>query len=118
MDPQTCLQGLQRSELILRIKSPKPLTREKQEALTFSLERNQDCSMDSIRYQLCAVRKFRLFNVIDDYNREAISKAADFSLPTERVIRELKQMISWGGKPRNLSCDNGPQYVSASFRIG
>ena len=68
MDSQACLQGLQKSELILRIKSRKPLIREKQEALTLSLDRNQDCSMDSIRYQLYAVRKFRLFNVIDDYN--------------------------------------------------
>ena len=33
---------------------------------------------------------FRLFNVIDYYNREAIGMEADFSLPAERVIRELK----------------------------
>jgi len=33
--------------------------------------------------------------VIDEYNREAIGKEADFSLPAERLIRELKQMTSW-----------------------
>jgi hypothetical protein len=39
-------------------------------------------------------RTFRLLNVIDDYNREAIGMEADFSLPSERVIRELKQVIA------------------------
>jgi putative transposase len=32
-------------------------------------------------------RTFRLSNVIDDYNREAIGMEADFSLPAESVIR-------------------------------
>ena len=38
-------------------------------------------------------RTFRLFNVIDYFNREAIGMEVDFSLPSERVIRELKQII-------------------------
>jgi len=50
--------------------------------------------MDFMHDQLEDGRTFRLFNVIDDYNREAIGMEADFSLPAERVIRELKQMIS------------------------
>jgi len=33
-------------------------------------------------------RTFRLFNFIDDYNREATGiQEADFSLPAKRVIR-------------------------------
>ena len=35
-------------------------------------------------------RTFRTFNVIDDYNREALSIEVDFSLPAIRVIRSLK----------------------------
>jgi putative transposase len=31
----------------------------------------------------------------------------DFSLPSERVIQELKQIISWLGKPEVIRCDNG-----------
>jgi putative transposase len=42
------------------------------------------------------------------HNREAIGMEADFSLPTGRVIRELKQMISWREKPLVIRCDNGP----------
>lgn len=35
-----------------------------------------------------------MFNVIDDSNREALSIEVDFSLPSERVIWALKQIIS------------------------
>jgi len=35
-------------------------------------------------------RMFRLFNVIDDYNREVIGMEADFSLPAERVIQRAE----------------------------
>ena len=33
----------------------------------------------------------------------------DLSLPSGRVIRELKQIISWRGKPEVIRCDNGPE---------
>ena len=100
----------------MRIKPRKRLIREKPEALTVPLEINQVWSMDFMHDQLEDGRTFRLFNVIDDYNREAIGMEADFSLPAERVIRELKQMISWRGKPQVIRCDNGPEYISAAIQ--
>jgi putative transposase len=36
----------------------------------------------------------------------------DFSLPAERVRRALEQTIEWRGKPRQIRCDNGPEYIS------
>ena len=38
-------------------------------------------------------RAFRLFNVIDDFNLEGPGIEVDFSLPAERVIRSLEQII-------------------------
>ena len=99
-------------ELKLRIKLRKRLIREKPEVLTVALEINQVCSMDFMHDQLEDGRTFRLFNVIDDYNREAIGMEADFSLPAVRVIRELKPMISWRVKPQVIRCDNGPKCIS------
>lgn len=81
--------------LNLRIKPRKRLIREKSEAFTVKLAINQVWSRDFMHDQLEYGRTFRLFNVIDDYIREAIGLKADFTLPAERVIRELKQMISW-----------------------
>jgi len=44
-------------------------------------------------------RKFRTFNLIDDYNREALAIEIDTSLPGERITRALEQTIDWRGKP-------------------
>ena len=65
--------------------------------------------MDFMHDQLEDTKPFRLLNAIDDYNREAIVMEVDFSLPSERVIRELKQIISWRCKPEVIRCDNGPE---------
>jgi transposase InsO family protein len=54
--------------------------------------------MDFIHDQLTAGRTFRLFNVLDDSNREGLGIGADFSLPAVRVIRALDQIIEWPNK--------------------
>lgn len=38
---------------------------------------------------------FRSFNVIDDFNREALNLTIDTSLPSKRIIRELDKLIAW-----------------------
>ena len=56
--------------------------------------------MDFMHDSLEDGRNIRLFNVIDDFNREALGIEVDFSLPSEQVIRCLMQIISWRGKPQ------------------
>ena len=69
------------------------------------------------RRDLLAVgRVFRLFNVIDDFNREVLAIDVDFSLPVLRVIRSLEQVIEWHGKTAVVSCDNGPEYISGELQ--
>jgi len=99
-------------ELNLRIKPKKRIVREKPEPLTQPDEINQVWSMDFMHDQLENGRSFRLFNVIDDFNREGLAIEVDFSLPSERVIRTLEQVIEWRGKPAAIRCDNGPEYIS------
>ena len=103
-------------ELNLRIKPRKRLVREKPEPLTVPGGINEVWSMDFMHDQLEDGRSFRLLNVLDDFNREALSIEIDFSLPSERVIRSLGQLISWRGKPRAIRCDNGPEYISDAMR--
>ena len=103
-------------ELNLRIKPKKRMVRAKPEPLTVPEQINQVWSMDFMHDQLEDGRGFRLFNVIDDFNREALGIEIDFSLPSERVIRALKQIIAWRGKPRVIRCDNGPEYISAAVQ--
>ncbi|SDD26070.1 putative transposase [Kordiimonas lacus] len=98
-------------ELNLRIKPKKRLYREKPEPLAEPEQINDIWSMDFMHDQLSDGRSFRAFNVIDDFNREALGIEIDFSLPAGRVIRALDQIIEWRGKPLAIRCDNGPEYV-------
>lgn len=75
---------------------------------------NHTWSMDFMHDQLGDGRSFRLFNVIDDYNREGLGIEVNFSLTTARVMRSLDRIIEWCGQPRVLSCDNGPEYISGT----
>ena len=65
--------------------------------------------------QLSDGRNYRLLNIIDDFNREGLGIEVDLSLPAERVIRTLDQIIEWRGKPCSIRCDNGPEYISAEL---
>jgi putative transposase len=61
-------------------------------------------------------RNLRLFNVIDDFKREALDIEVNFPMPGERMIRALQQIISWRGKPQVIRCDNGPENLSGVFQ--
>ena len=102
-------------ELNLRIKPRKRIVREKPEPLAVPETINQCWSMDFMHDQLSDGRSYRLFNVIDDFNREALAIDIDLSLPSERVVRSLDQIIEWRGKPLAIRSDNGPEYISGTF---
>jgi len=102
-------------ELNLRIKPKKRLVREKPEPLCVPVEINDCWSMDFMHDQLADGRSYRLFNVIDDFNREGLVIEIDLSLPATRVIRALDQAIEWRGKPKKIRCDNGPEYISSTL---
>ena len=56
--------------------------------------------------------RYRLLNVIDDFNREGLAIEVDLSLSASRVVRVLNQIIEWRGKPNQIRCDNGTEYIS------
>lgn len=99
-------------ELNMRIKPKRRIIREVPEALAVPQTINKCWSMDFMHDALINGKSYRLFNVIDDCNREGLGIEIDFSLPAERVIRALDQIIEWRGKPDAIRCDNGPEYIS------
>ena len=73
---------------------------------------NQGWSMDFMCDSLVDGRRFRLLNIIDDYNRESLAIEIDTSLPALRVIRTLNRLIETRTKPKFIRVDNGPEFIS------
>lgn len=103
-------------ELNMRIKPKKRIKREKPEELSVPTKPNEVWSMDFMHDQLSTEKNFRLFNVIDDFNREGLVIDIDYSLPSQRVIRSLERIIEYRGKPNIIRCDNGPEYISHNLQ--
>ena len=79
-------------------------------------QRANDCwSADFMSDQLWEGRRFRTFNVVDDFNREALAIEVDFSLPAQRVVRVLDRIVSWRDLPKKLRLDNGPELISLAL---
>ena len=103
-------------ELNLRIKPKKRLKRDRPEPLAAPEAPNETWSMEFMADQLGNGRSFRTLNILDDFNREGITIEVDFSLPAERVVRELKQTIGWRGKPRAIRVDNSLECNSGTLQ--
>lgn len=84
-------------ELNLRIKPRKRIVREKPKPLVVPQTINHCWSMHFMHDQLADGCSYRLFNLIDDFNRETLSMEIDLSLPAERVVRVLGQVIERRG---------------------
>jgi putative transposase len=61
-------------------------------------------------------RRFRTFNVIDDFDREALHVEIDTNLPTARIVRALDHLVLIRGTPQRLRLDNGPELVSEALQ--
>jgi putative transposase len=73
---------------------------------------NRCWSADFMSDALWDGRRFRTFNVVDDFNREALAIEVDTSLPSQRVTRVLDKIAEWRGLPRRLRFDNGPEFTA------
>lgn len=78
---------------------------------------NQSWSVDFMHDALVCGRRFRTFNVVDDFNREALSIEIDLNLPALRVVRVLDRIAANRGYPVMLRMDNGPEFISLALVV-
>lgn len=95
-----------RKRVPLRIKQP----------LLQPLMPNLNWSMDFMRDTLWIGKPFRTFNIIDDFNREALNITVAKSITSERVVKELNQLVEWRGLPQSIRVDNGPEFIAQALK--
>ncbi len=94
-----------RKRLPARIKTP----------LIIPQQPNDTWSMDFMHDTLMNGRKFRVLNIIDDYNREALKIEPYFSIGSNLVIKILERLLLERGKPKVIRVDNGPEFISSAI---
>lgn len=95
-----------------RRKHKRRLPHRLKEPLIIPLNSNHTWSMDFMHDTLSNGRKVRILNIIDDHNRQALCIEADFSHSGNSVTRALERIMELHGKPDQIRCDNGPEFVS------
>ena len=83
--------------------------------LTVPQRPNQSWSADFMSDSLYYGNRFRTFNVIDDFNREAVAIEIDTSITAKRLIRVFERLKLTRGLPDVLRVDNGPELLSGEF---
>ena len=78
---------------------------------------NDVWSMDFMSDTLWHGKRYRLLNIIDEYNREFLDVEIDTSLPAHRVIRTLERACEWRGYPNTIRVDNGPEFISTQLEL-
>ena len=76
---------------------------------------NQVWSADFMSDALYRGPRFRTFNVLDDFNREALAIEIDTSLSSARLVRVFDQLKTERGLPEVLRTDNGPEFLGEVF---
>lgn len=79
--------------------------------------KNHVWSYDFMEDQTNNGRKFRIFNVIDEFTRESLMTRAKRNFKSSDVIDCLTELFIERGVPEHVRSDNGSEFIAAKVRI-
>jgi len=68
--------------------------------------------LDFVADVLESGRRFRVFNVEDQFTRAGLATAVDTSLPSARIVRVLDALVAEHGGPAMIISDNGTELTA------
>lgn len=68
---------------------------------------NQNWSIDFVHDAQVCGRRFRIFNVVDGFNRETLAIAIDLNIPAQWVVRVMDRIVANRGYSLTVRADNG-----------
>jgi putative transposase len=101
----------------LNLRRPAKRRLPKRERVALYVPREPDTvwSADFMSDALYCGRRFRTFNLTDDFNREALHIEIDTSITSLRLIRVFEQISRERALPQVLRTDNGPEFLGEAF---
>ncbi len=102
-------------ELNLRRRAKKRLPKRHRAELYVPALPDKVWSADFMSDALHTGKRFRTFNVTDDFNREALHIEVDTSITSVRLVRVFEQLRQEHGLPQVLRTDNGPEFLGETF---
>lgn len=77
---------------------------------------NHTWSMDYALQKLRNRKRLWVLNVVDDFNREGLLCVLQRRPTAAMLVAELDRLIALRGKPKQIRCDNGQQFVAEPTR--
>lgn len=102
--------------LKLRVKRKRRLPARIKERLFIPCSINDTWSIDFMSDSLANGRRFRVINIIDDYNRESLLNEACYSIPASRLVQKIKEVLVNRGEPKRIRTDIGPKFIARIFK--
>src|SRR6266545_5116813 len=60
--------------------------------------------------------RFKCLTVVDEFTKECLAIIVARSLPADRVLQGLVQLVARRGAPQYLRSDNGPEFIARRFQ--